>query len=149
MFKEDYEDVVEFGKNALDRWFKVPFEMPCPIPLVSEPIVLPSIFKEEKLEERRQREKEYMRTKSHNCQSILGRKCIDKVVFENKHCIIVDNFGNRYIAKPEKGEKFDKEKGFLVALAKYNGFTTTKCQDLIKKAVDKDAKHAKKSAKKN
>lgn len=79
-------------------------------------------------------------------------KCISKVIFEKEYCIIVDNFGNRYISKPEKGEKYDKEKGLLVALAKYNGFTTTRVQDLIKSAVVKNGKKSsrnKKQPKKN
>lgn len=95
-------------------------------------------------------DKEYMRRKPDGFKCSNGKmKSIDKIIFENKYCVIIDNFGNKYIAKPEKGERFDKEKGFLVALAKYNGFTTTKCQELIKKAVDKDDKKAKKQNKSN
>ena len=75
-------------------------------------------------------------------------KDIDKVIFENNYCIIVDTNGDRYIARPEKGEKFDKEKGLLVALAKYCGFTTTKIHELLEGAIEKNAK-SKKSTKKN
>lgn len=73
---------------------------------------------------------------------------IKKVIFENNYCIIVDTNGDRYIARPEKGEKFDKEKGLLVALAKYCGFTTTKIHNLLEGAIEKNAK-TKKPAKKS
>lgn len=79
-------------------------------------------------------------------------KDIKKVIFENDYCIIVDTLGNRYISKPEKCDKYDKEKGFLVALAKYNGFSTTKIQKLIEGAIVKNADKkckSKKTSKKN
>ena len=72
-------------------------------------------------------------------------KTIDKVIYEKEHCIVVDTDGNRYISRPEKGEKFDKEKGLLVALAKYCGFTTTKIQKLMEGAIDKNGKKSTKS----
>lgn len=72
--------------------------------------------------------------------NLKRKKDIDKVVFENNYCIIVDTNGDRYIARPEKGEKFDKEKGLLVALAKYCGFTTTKIHNLLEGAIEKNAK---------
>lgn len=82
------------------------------------------------------------------CLTLKKKKNIDKVIFENNYCIIVDTNGDRYIARPEKGEKFDKEKGLLVALAKYCGFTTTKIHNLLEGAIEKNAK-TKKPAKKN
>lgn len=89
-------------------------------------------------------DRSYMKRKSDGFENCIGiRKSISQVIFEKDHCIIIDNFGNRYISKPEKGEKYDKEKGFLVALAKYNGFTTSKVHDLIENAVDKDGKNKK------
>ena len=73
-------------------------------------------------------------------------RTIDKVIYEKEHCIVVDTDGNRYISRPEKGEKFDKEKGLLVAsLAKYCGFTTTKIQKLMEGAIDKNGKKSTKS----
>ena len=80
--------------------------------------------------------------------NLKKKKSIDKVVFENNYCIIVYTNGDRYIARPEKGEKFDKEKGLLVALAKYCGFTTTKIHNLLEGAIEKNAK-TKKPAKKS
>lgn len=74
---------------------------------------------------------------------------IDRVIFENGVTVIVDNFGNRYISRPEKGEKYDEEKGLLVALAKYDGHTTSEIQELIKGAVRKNARKNKKGTKKN
>lgn len=76
-------------------------------------------------------------------------KRICKVIFENNHTIIVDNFGNRYISRPEQGEKFDEEKGLLVALAKYDGHSTSEILELLKGAVRKNAKQRKKTSKKN
>ena len=79
-------------------------------------------------------------------------KDIVKVIFEKDCCIIVYTLGNRYISRPEKGDKYDKEKGFLVALAKYNGFSTTNIQKLIKGAIVKNADKkckSKKTDKKN
>lgn len=133
---EDFEDVFNYFISGFRR----------------EPMFATIDFAElEKArKERVKKENEVMRNKPHHSKNCHGdRKAISNVIFENKHCIIIDNFGNKYIAKPEKGERFDKEKGFLVALAKYNGFTTTKCQELIKKAVDKDEKKAKKQNKSN
>lgn len=86
---------------------------------------------------------------------IIGRpyfRDIKKVIFEKDCCIIVDTLGNSYISRPEKGDKYDKEKGFLVALAKYNGFSTTNIQKLIKGAIVKNADKkckSKKTDKKN
>lgn len=74
---------------------------------------------------------------------------IEQVIFENGYTIIIDSEGNRYMSRPEKGEKFDEEKGLLVALAKYDGHTTTEIQDLLKGAVRKNARKNKKSTKKN
>ena len=76
-------------------------------------------------------------------------RSIEQVIFENGYTIIVDNEGNRYMSRPEKCEKFDEEKGLLVALAKYDGHTTTEIQELLKGAVRKNAGKAKKSDKKN
>ena len=72
-------------------------------------------------------------------------RMIDKVIFEKDHCIIVDTNGERFISRPEKGEKFDKEKGLLVALAKYCGFTTTKIHKLLEGAIEKNGKKSTKS----
>lgn len=97
----------------------------------------------------KEKEKEFVRKQSDGYPvSLTKAKSIERVIFEKEYCIIVDNFGNKYIAKPERKEKYDPEKGFLVALAKYNGFTTTRVQELIKSAVVKDGK-SKKAAKKN
>lgn len=74
-----------------------------------------------------------------------ANKGIDKVIFEKDCCVIVDTNGDRYIARPEKCDKYDKEKGFLIALAKYNGFTTTKIQQLIEGAIVKNAKKSTKT----
>ena len=75
---------------------------------------------------------------------------IEKVIFENGYTIILDSEGNRYMSRPEKGEKFDEEKGLLVALAKYDGHTTTEIQELLKGAIRKNAgKKKKSSGKKN
>lgn len=74
---------------------------------------------------------------------------IDKVIFEGNYCIIVDNHGERYMSRPEKCDKYDKEKGFLIALAKFNGFSTTEIQELIKGAIVKVAKSAKKDKSKS
>lgn len=137
--KEDFEDVVAYFNEGL--------KFACPISPKNS--FMQEIWNEIKnVEEESERNR--VKTKPDGFETLSGKKkCISQIIFEKKYCIIIDNFGNKYIAKPEKGERFDKEKGFLVALAKYNGFTTTKCQELIKKAVDKDEKTAKKQSKSN
>jgi len=85
--------------------------------------------------------------KMHHYEGVRSSKHIVNVIFENNHTIIVDNFGNRYISRPEKGEKFDEEKGLLVALAKYDGHSTTEILELLKGAVRKNGTKTK--AKKN
>lgn len=85
--------------------------------------------------------------KMHYYEGVRSSKHIVNVIFENNHTIIVDNFGNRYISRPEKGEKFDEEKGLLVALAKYDGHSTTEILELLKGAVRKNGTKTK--AKKN
>lgn len=79
----------------------------------------------------------------------LDKRAIDKVIFEGECCVIIDTYGNRFISRPEKGDKFDKEKGFLIALAKYNGFTTTKIQKIMEGAIVKNAKTKHKKQKKH
>lgn len=74
---------------------------------------------------------------------------IEQVIFENGYTIILDSEGNKFMSRPEKGEKFDEEKGLLVALAKYDGHTTTEIQELLKGAVRKNARKNKKAVKKN
>lgn len=72
---------------------------------------------------------------------------IKKVIIQDKAVVVIDTYGNKYIAQPEKGEKFDEEKGLYVALAKYCGFTTTKVQALLESAVRKNANKDKKDTK--
>ena len=56
-----------------------------------------------------------------------------KVIFQdNTTILIVDD--KKYFAKPEKGEKFDAEKGLLVCLMKCAGLSTSDFLDLMKNA---------------
>lgn len=70
---------------------------------------------------------------------------IDKVVFEGETCVIVASNGKRYISRPEKGERFDPEKGLLVALLKFKGVSTSKVQSLLDSAIVKKQKVEKKT----
>lgn len=73
---------------------------------------------------------------------------IDRVIFENGYTIILDSEGNRFLSRPEKGEKYDEEKGLLVALAKYDGHSTSEILELLKGAVRKNGNKDKKPVKK-
>lgn len=53
-----------------------------------------------------------------------------------------------YKATPEKGERFDVEKGVLVCIAKYCGFSTTDILKLVEKANIQKPKKTVKSKKK-
>lgn len=141
---EDFEDIVSFGINSLLH--EVAHSNP-PKVVFNVDGLFDSLYDEIMKEEER-KHREYVRNKPDGFQTANGkRKCIDKVIIEKRHCIIIDNFGNKYIAKPEKGERYDKEKGFLVALAKYNGYSTSRVHYLLENAVDKDDKKSKKSKK--
>ena len=74
---------------------------------------------------------------------------IEKVIFQDNTTILIDNFGDKYIAKPEKGEKFDEEKGLLVCLAKFNGISTTQILSLLDSAIRKTSKNEKKATSKD
>lgn len=78
---------------------------------------------------------------------VKGRE-IEKVIFQDNTTILIDNFGDKYIAKPEKGEKFDEEKGLLVCLAKFNGISTTQILSLLDSAIRKTSKNEKKATSK-
>ena len=56
-----------------------------------------------------------------------------KVIFQDETTILIVD-GKKYFAKPEKGEKFDAEKGLLVCLMKCAGLKTTDFLDLMKNA---------------
>ena len=87
----------------------------------------------------------------------LGRA---RLIIENKknkerHQVFVNGdvvtlkVGDRvYTAKPEKGEKFDLEKGLLVCLAKANGYSTSDMLKLVSDAVVQSKKPAKKAKRK-
>lgn len=56
-----------------------------------------------------------------------------KVIYQDKNTIL--KIGNQtYIAKPEKGDKFDAEKGLLICMMKAVGFTTSDFLELFAKA---------------
>ena len=79
--------------------------------------------------------------------SLSKPRNIAKVIIQDKTVVLIDTYGNKYIAKPEKGEKFDEEKGLYVALAKYCGYSTTKVQSLLESAIRKNADKDKKADK--
>lgn len=64
-----------------------------------------------------------------------------KVIFQDKTTILIDG-DKKYFARPEKGEKFDAEKGLLVCLMKKFGVTTS---DLLK--IRENAKVCQKAVK--
>lgn len=68
-----------------------------------------------------------------------------EVIFQDKNTIL--KIGNEtYIAKPEKGEVFDKEKGILVCLVKALGLTTTDVIKLLNNSKTKTSKNTKNEA---
>lgn len=61
-----------------------------------------------------------------------------KIVFNDPATILFVN-GKKYVSKAHE-EKFDKEKGLLMCLAKANGITHTTLQKLIKSATTQENK---------
>lgn len=62
-----------------------------------------------------------------------------KVVFhKNKTILIFDN--KTSIAKCSADDKFDKEKGLLIALAKHHGYTYKDIQEMLADSIDKKDK---------
>lgn len=59
-----------------------------------------------------------------------------KVIFNGNTTIYVDEFGKKWVAKCEKGDKFDKEKGLLVAVLKSKGVKTSRILSLLDDAID-------------
>ena len=67
-------------------------------------------------------------------EEALGVDLTDaKVIFQDETTILIVD-GKKYFAKPEKGEKFDAEKGLLVCLMKCAGLKTTDFLDLMENA---------------
>lgn len=62
-----------------------------------------------------------------------------KVIYQDDVTVLKIN-GKAYTAKPEKGERFDPEKGLLVCLVKALGLTTSDVLDLYGRAVIKKSK---------
>ena len=62
-----------------------------------------------------------------------------KVIYQDDVTVLKTN-GKVYTAKPEKGEKFDKEKGLLICLVKALGLTTSDVLKLVDKAEVKKSK---------
>lgn len=62
------------------------------------------------------------------------KKKLPKVVVNDKTVVLIADDGKKYFSRPEKGEKFDLEKGVLVCLAKYAGFTTSDILEIVEKA---------------
>lgn len=54
----------------------------------------------------------------------------DRLIFRDNTTILFKD-GKKYVAKCEKGETFDKEKGLLVCLAKANGYTFKDLQEML------------------
>ena len=71
-----------------------------------------------------------------------------KVIFNGDTTIYVDEFGKKWISKCEKGDKFDKEKGLLVAVLKSKGVKTSTILRLLDDAMDYGKVDAKKTYKK-
>mgnify|MGYP003291453905 CR=1 FL=1 len=71
-----------------------------------------------------------------NAKGVLEKA---KVIFQDKNTVL--RVGNEvYVAKPEKGEKFDKEKGLLVCLIKALGVTTSDFLELMQSGIDKNSR---------
>ena len=62
-----------------------------------------------------------------------------EVIFQDDTTVLKTN-GKVYTAKPEKGEKFDPEKGLLICLVKALGLTTSDVLKLVDKAEVKKSK---------
>lgn len=71
---------------------------------------------------------------------------INRVVFEGKTTVLITENG-KYIATCEKGDKFDREKGLLVCLAKANGYSTSDILELLENANEKATKAEREKAK--
>ena len=56
-----------------------------------------------------------------------------EVIFQDDATVLIVD-GKKYISKPEKGEKYDAEKGLLVCLMKCAGLTTSDFLGLMKNA---------------
>lgn len=72
-----------------------------------------------------------------------------EVIFQDDATVLKAN-GKVYVSRPEKGEKYDREKGLLVCLMKSLGLTTSKFLSLIEnaKVCGKTVKNHKKNNKK-
>ena len=57
-------------------------------------------------------------------------KTYNKLIFRDNATILFKD-GKRYVAKCEKGEKYDKEKGLLVCLAKAHGYNFKDLQEML------------------
>lgn len=77
---------------------------------------------------------------------INPRVKINRVVFEGKTTVLITDKG-KYIATCEKGDKFDREKGLLVCLAKANGYSTSDILELLENANEKATKAEREKAK--
>lgn len=71
---------------------------------------------------------------------------INRVVFEGKTTVLMTDKG-KFIATCEKGDKFDREKGLLVCLAKANGYSTSDILELLENANEKATKAEREKAK--
>lgn len=69
----------------------------------------------------------------------LPKKPQFKLVF-NKPATILFYNGKKYIVKATKGDKFDEEKGFLLAFAKAHGLGYREIENIVKAAKRGDAK---------
>lgn len=59
----------------------------------------------------------------------------DKIdIYVNNYTTILKRNGKTYTSRPEKGEKFDLEKGIMVCLLKSCGFSTSDILKLVKNA---------------
>lgn len=73
----------------------------------------------------------------------------DRVKIYVNNGVTVMKVGDKvYKATPEKGERLDVEKGVLVCIAKYCGFSTTDILKLVEKAKIQKTKKTVKSKKK-
>ena len=68
-----------------------------------------------------------------SCCLELIRQQADRLIFRDNTTILFKD-GKKYVAKCEKGDKYDKEKGLLVCLAKANGYTFKDLQEMLEKA---------------
>lgn len=68
-----------------------------------------------------------------------------KVIFKGKETILIKD-GKEYVSKCADGDKYDKEKGVLLCLAKASGVNYADLQKMIDGAEDKNKEYAKKHA---